>query len=181
LHHIEYALNVDMTYNYLRIHLNPESDSLGVGRDGYSPLAYMTDDDLKKYGDKITALEKEWKVAYMKGPDPAGPNKVELDMALYLIGKFSENGTHLVFILNPRQNLDKLPEKLALFYALPAENRIDLADPFKYPELFTIKNSANLNHYDPAGAQIFTDDLAGAFIELVKDYSLELPGNNRIQ
>jgi hypothetical protein len=140
----------------------------------------MTDDDLKKYGDKITSLEKEWKEIYKKGPDPEGPNKAELEMALYIISKFADKGTHLVFILNPRQNLDKLPEKLALFNALPAENRIDLADPFKYPELFTIENSANLNHYDPAGAQIFTDDLAGAFNELVKQYSLELPENDGI-
>jgi len=173
LHHLEYALNIDMTYNYMVKQMEKGKGTRDVGKFGYSPLDYMKDKDHREYDEKILSLVEDWKATYTKGPEHTLPNEPELAMALELIDRFSAHGTHLVFILNPRQNVGHLPDKLAIFHALPPEHRIDMADPEKFPELFTIENSANLNHFDPSGARIFTALLAASFKELVEEYALD--------
>jgi len=175
LHRLEYILNTGMTADYLKSQVERDTARNPIDFEGYCPMKYMSEEDINKYEEKISERGIKWAETYKKGACGKKPNRPELQMALKMIKLFDDHGIHLVFILNPRQNVDKLSEKLALFDSLPSENKIDLADPVKYPELFKLENAADLVHYNPKGAAIFTTCLAEAFNELSGKYSFNLP------
>ena len=54
------------------------------------------------------------------------------------------------------------------FYSLPEANRIDMANPFDYPELYLTENRWNEGHWNHEGATICTQKLSESFNDLIK-------------
>jgi hypothetical protein len=74
------------------------------------------------------------------------------------IQKAEKKGIRLIYFMPP---LIEDPSILfSIFYTLPEENRIDLSDPKKYPELYLSKNLFDRGHYNEKGAALFSRELA---------------------
>lgn len=90
-------------------------------------------------------------------------NNAHLDKLLNLIEMSKRKGIHLVFVIPPK--LNRYNELLALKQALPPENIVVLADPGKYPNLYSVEHSFDVGHYNSTGADLFTTYLAQALKE----------------
>lgn len=167
LHFLRYFFNIDVTYNYLVQREKKVFAYKPVGREGFVEAAKMKEEDKKEYREKIFSMKSQLEQFYVNEPVLPEPNKEEVRKIFNLISQFEQQGTYLIFILNPRQDAENQLERLALFHSIPAKHRIDLSDPFIYPEFYTLEYSANLNHMNHKGAEIFTDRLAEKFLELV--------------
>ncbi|MBS1569594.1 MAG: hypothetical protein JST45_09140 [Bacteroidetes bacterium] len=74
-----------------------------------------------------------------------------------LIKLGDERGVKVTFLLPP---LITSSEQLAVFRALPADRRIDLCDPAKYPEFYITSNAFDKGHLNTRGSRLFTAALA---------------------
>ncbi len=92
-------------------------------------------------------------------------NDLQLDLLQQMRAEAQEAGVELIFVLPPRQHV-LYRELLPLFYALPPEERIDLADPDRYPQFYTLEESFDFAHMRGAGAELYTRALADAYREL---------------
>jgi len=67
-----------------------------------------------------------------------------------------QQGIQLWFVLHPKQNLMQIEETLGLLFNIPKTNRIDLADPDYYPQLYYAVNSYSENHFNFDGTRLLT-------------------------
>jgi len=139
--------------------------------DGYMPLP-PNKRNPKMLEGYLTKLLKKKKEAY-KSSDTDTYNCVLLDIFVSYLKGYKEEDIHLIYILPPREaNLDTDLEMLNLYRALPDGHKIDLGDPFKYPEFYRIENRYDRGHLSNEGAKMYTQKLAIAFKEILKSRHL---------
>lgn len=85
------------------------------------------------------------------------PNPVHLKRLNRMIRSAEAQGTHLVFVMQPRYRLDMYPEVLALFNALDPMHRIDMTDPAANPEFYEMQYLFDIRHLNKKGARVYTD------------------------
>jgi len=91
-------------------------------------------------------------------------NKELRNCFLKQLKKADKKGVKLIFILNPVAfAFDEIPEMVALFYSLPATNRLDLADPFKHSEFYQLENRWDEGHLNEKGALLYSQKLSKLF------------------
>lgn len=99
---------------------------------------------------------------------PGAPyNRDHLARLSELISLAEAQNVKLIFLLPPRRG-QKYDELLPVFYQLPAQNRIELANPQRYPELYAVDTSFDVAHLTHEGATIFTRLLAEQFGSLTQ-------------
>lgn len=95
-------------------------------------------------------------------------NTVYLKKLTGLKDALLEKGIFPIFVLTPRADKRQYEEMLPLFYALPIQNRINIADSRKYPELYSVQLSADETHLNKKGAARFSEILADEFLKLME-------------
>ena len=85
-------------------------------------------------------------------------NPVYYDKMMELIDKSNQKGIKLIFVL-PAVRLTN--GMMAVFNALPAENKIEICDPIKYPELYERENWIDPVHLNKIGSEFLTKYLFG--------------------
>ena len=85
-----------------------------------------------------------------------------------MIDDAKKNGTHLVFLMSPRVDLNQYNELIPLFNNIQPAHRIEISDGRKYPELYLAANSFDETHLNTEGAKIYTTILATKMNELIK-------------
>ena len=139
---------------------------------GYYPLfAQEKKDkaDIDKLNHQLKITKSNFVAAYAEQPTQAEYNPVLQEKFMELIHKAKAKNIRLVYLLTPFEcAFDSAPEMLTLFQSLPAANRIDLADPNKYPAFYDIANRWDIGHFNDTGAKLYTQKLS----ELTKYFAL---------
>lgn len=94
-------------------------------------------------------------------------NKVYLDRINLTIKQLKEKGIYPVFVMNPKADPRQYKEILPVFFSIPPQYRIEIADSRKYPELYLSAYASDETHLNEEGAILFTRYLAGAFNNLM--------------
>lgn len=79
-----------------------------------------------------------------------------------------ERGHELVFVLPPLLTSD-VEDIDATSATLPTEELIDLRDPERFPEFYTMAFTFDVGHLNKRGAALYTNALADAFVRSVRD------------
>jgi len=95
-------------------------------------------------------------------------NKYYADHLNKMIDEAKNNGTHLVFLMSPRVDLNQYNELIPLFNNINPAHQIEISDGRKYPELYMAANSFDETHLNTEGAKIYTTILATKMNELIK-------------
>lgn len=82
-------------------------------------------------------------------------NKYHLEELKKIIDQAMKVDNKIIYLLMPNSF-----QPISLFKQLPSENRIDLANPKKFPELYKKENMFDRGHYNEKGAEYFTKYLA---------------------
>jgi hypothetical protein len=83
-----------------------------------------------------------------------------------LIKQANANGIKLVYLFPPLELERGVEFAYPTFLALPEENRIDLSDPRKYPELYEIDNVFDTEHVNSKGAEFLSRYLGKELADL---------------
>jgi lysophospholipase L1-like esterase len=94
-------------------------------------------------------------------------NKPYLSKINRTIDELKRKGIYPIFVFTPRSEKNQYDEIIPLFNKIDAKYKIEIADSRKYPELYTVKNSADETHLNKKGAEIFTAILSQKFNELI--------------
>jgi hypothetical protein len=70
--------------------------------------------------------------------------------------------------LPPRLNRQAYMELLPVFNQIDTRHRMDLANPFTFPEFYSVEDSYDEAHFDDKGAVLFTEKMAEKFKRLVQ-------------
>lgn len=94
-------------------------------------------------------------------------SKTHLKRVNELITMAEKLGYNLIFILPPRLDEPNYVELLPLFQEIDSDHRIDMADPNRFPDFYTIDNSFDVGHMNDRGVKLFTTELAAQVNELL--------------
>lgn len=95
-------------------------------------------------------------------------NQVYLEKLISLKKELLDRGIYPIFVLAPRADKRQYEEVLPLFYSLPTQNRINIADSRKYPELYSVQLSADETHLNKKGAARFSEILANEYLKIME-------------
>jgi len=142
---------------------------MGKNKDGFYKLTgekTKKQKELKELPPTMKNLKAAYQNAYKKPTQNLIYNKVLSKQWLTYLQLAESHGIHLFFVLNAvKCVLDSEEEMLGLFYQFPKKNRIDLANPDRYPAFYEIENRWDISHLNTKGATIFSKELAVAFNE----------------
>lgn len=89
---------------------------------------------------------------------------------LQLVKKMIDQGVmrdiKVIFFLPPRLQKIHCQNVLPIYSMIPAQNRIELANPKKYSIYYRFKYSFDLGHLDTEGSILFTQDIAKQFQQI---------------
>jgi len=95
-------------------------------------------------------------------------NKVYMNRISSLVEECKTKGIQLIFCMPPRLDNNQYNELIPLYNQIFENNRIELSDSRKYPQLYIAKNSYNETHLNCTGAEDYTKLLAEKFKEILK-------------
>jgi hypothetical protein len=169
---IEHSMNMDLTVNYLKRAETNIFPKIYYTQRGYLSILRFTEKRGQIDTSDVSHILRIWADKYRKYKDATNANEVDLLKIQNLIDQFKQKGTHLIFILQSKSDYDTLDELLALYNRIPSANKINMADPDRFPEFFELSNAFDKIHYNDKGAEIFTKHLAEEFKRLVEKYQL---------
>jgi hypothetical protein len=170
---IEHSLNMDLPVNYLK-RLKVTNFPEYYRTDGGFLSAIKFTEGRENFDTvKYSQSWDSWKVKYRRYKDVTEVNAVELNKILHLIAQFKARGIHLIFILPPKSDYSALQIQMGLYNNIPAANKINMADPYKYPEFYHISHAHDRIHLNLEGARLYTQHLAEEFTQLVYEQHLE--------
>ncbi len=170
----ENAFKIGMRTDFIKfIHGENVFDYSFVGKngDGYYPLEGMhttTERMKKRLPTYLQNLNNDFTKVYqhLETIDNVVYNDYLRTLLLEQLALAKSRGVEIIFLLNPiKPEFHEVADIVALFYSLPASNRIDLANPINYPEFYQLENRWDEGHLNDAGAKIYTRKLAAAFRE----------------
>jgi hypothetical protein len=92
---------------------------------------------------------------------PDAFNSAHYQKLMQLIELAKAKNIHLIYLLPPRSR--SYEEELSLIRQIPSEHIIEVANPFKFPELYQSKYAFDKNHFNKEGADIFTHYIVDEF------------------
>jgi hypothetical protein len=146
-----------------RLMFTHRSYVLGENKDGFRAVEAVGKELIARHealldsGAFLTRYKQQYNAMWENREDFTPPNSVHLKRVNQLIRKAREQGTHLIFVMQPRYQLDMYPEVLALFNAIDANHKIDMTDPFANPEFYEMTFLFDIRHLNKKGAQVYTD------------------------
>ena len=147
---------------------------IGEKKDGFLPLpSSKTKDQIKKkrLDSYLLSIKRKYQNIYHNnsGLGQEYYNKYLRELLIKQMEWLKTKNIKLIYILNPVEfAFDKTPSMVSLFYSLPEENRIDLANPIAHPEFYMFENRWDEGHLNHRGATIYSDKLANLFNNLPK-------------
>lgn len=173
--YFEKLFKIGMRQDYLKYTTNSNVVNMtivGEEKDGFAPFpnTVTRNERMKaRLPDYIEKQRKNFTTVYqnMENLNSFKYNKELSNRIIHQIQKANKKNIKIIYILNPVANaFDNATEIVALLYSLPPTNRIDLANPLKYPEFYQIENRWDEGHLNASGAKIFSEKLGIAFNEL---------------
>lgn len=125
----------------------------------------------KKNKSHRDSLTNSIKISFSQYDSTTTPNEQELAVLKNVIEKGAEKGIDVYFILPPRARTS-YSFLLPIYNALPKERCIELADPYKYPEFYTVENGYNFHHLNKKGANLYSNILGQRIVNLIKSNSV---------
>lgn len=105
-----------------------------------------------------------------KGTEKPNPAMVSLLMDAYK--KCAKKGIQIYFMLPPRARTD-YSLLLPVFNAMPANTKIEFADPRKYPKYYDVNYGYNFHHLNYKGAKILSTDFGNQVVALMQQNKVE--------
>lgn len=99
------------------------------------------------------------------------PNQAELNVLVSIIKKYAKKGIDVYFILPPRARTS-YSFLLPIYYQLPQERCIELANPNKYPEFYAVEYGYNYHHMNKQGANLYSKLLGERISALINKNKL---------
>lgn len=180
------AFKMGMLSDAVKFHTNTDSlynKYVGINNDGFFPYndeqQYLI--SFNKGLDSIVTGSRKWYVENPKRKDSIlqaninqfntyqqgdKVNQAQVNMMLSIIEKYAKMGIDVYYIL-PARAITSYNYLLPIYYALPKERCINIADPRKYPEFYTKQNSYNFHHVNKKGAIQYSKTLAEEFSKLL--------------
>lgn len=188
----ENALKFGMMDDLLQFNLKPvlaDSIYLGLHKNGYFPyddeeryltlrkdlpdeiISKMRNNEISKQDYRINqpkrdSLDNLWTTAFERYQPGKEPIPLYLDTYLNLYRKCAQKGIKLIFVMPPKGRTDYQLLQ-AIYERLPDDSRINLADPRKYPEFFSLENGYNYHHMNAAGSAIYSARLGERIVQLI--------------
>jgi hypothetical protein len=94
---------------------------------------------------------------YIRKKDASNCSLTHLKKIKQLIEECNEKGVKLYFMLLPRNTIQT---SYSLYFNIPEENTINLANPKEFPEFYLVENSFDIGHLNIKGANLLTKELA---------------------
>ena len=166
------------TFRDLMTRLNrkvPESKKVRFDRTkGYIALAKGQESvgDLKRRNDflqdtsELTLRLNDAKTYIARRKNLLPINSKLQTIILKLIADGKEAGINVVVLYFPKSNGIIYKKSAKIFNALPTENKINLAKPSKYRDLYLAKYSYDKAHLNKAGSTVLTRALAAEFLNI---------------
>lgn len=191
---IENTIKYGMMPDLLQFHAKPVlADSLYLGhrKNGYFPYddeeKYLSlRDDLpeeiisKMYNNELSkldyqknkakrdSLEIEWSNQFSTYIFGSKPIQLYLDTYMDIYNRCANQGIQVIFVMPPKGRTDYQLLQ-AIYENLPANSRINLADPRVHPEFFTLENGYNYHHMNAKGSEIYSRKLGIQIANLITD------------
>lgn len=188
----ENTLKFGMMDDLLQFNLKPvlaDSIYLGLHKNGYFPyddeekyltlrndlpeeiVSKMQNNEISKQDYRVNqpkrdSLNNLWTAAFETYRSGTRPIPLYLDTYQRLHKECAQKGIKLVFVMPPKGRTDYQLLQ-AIYERLPADSRINLADPREYPEFFTLENGYNYHHMNAAGSAIYSARLGEKIVELI--------------
>ena len=163
---LDSTFKIGMRKDMIRVLTNKKLNPQAIinERNGYYPLlAKRKRDtvDIDNLNHQLKITKKNFVAAYAKQATQAEYNPILHQKIMDLIHQAKAKNIRLVYLFTPFEcAFDSSPEMKALFQALPAANKIDLANPNKYPEFYDLANRWDLAHFNDVGTKLFTQKLS---------------------
>lgn len=166
--HIERLAVADRGFYAKDVELLQSRDPANVGtlksvRASFEGNRELVDDRRRLHLDKY---RQQWLIT----PNPFS------ERLLQLIDRAEIQGIRLIFILPPLMDMRGVSFAYPAWLALPEENRLDLSDPVRYPELYRYDNLFDIEHVNSIGSRWFTRYLADAYGALLKAETVDEQG-----
>ncbi len=142
---------------------------VGKNKDGYYPLddIHTKDERMKKrLPIYLEQLKKDFSAIYnnIETINKVPYNEYLQELLLEQLALAKKKDIEIIFLLNPvKCEFHEVADMVALFYSLPESNRIDMANPFDFPEFYQLENRWDEGHLNAEGAKNYTRKLAEAF------------------
>ena len=81
--------------------------------------------------------------------------------------KCAKKGIQVYFMLPPRARTD-YSLLLPVFKSMPANTKLEFADPRKYPKYYDVQFGYNFHHLNYKGAKILSTDFGNQLVQLMK-------------
>jgi len=189
----ENMLKFGMMSDLLQFHfVKPEADSLYLGhrKNGYFPYddeeAYLSlrndlpdeivskmenneisKQDYRRNQPKRDSLNALWTTAFETYVPGSKAIPLYLKTYLELHKACADKGIQLIFVMPPKGRTD-YQLLMAIYEQLPADSRINLADPRSFPEFFTLENGYNYHHMNAVGSEIYSKTFGEKVVELLQ-------------
>lgn len=124
-------------------------------------------DNFKKDPGELLKRFQDIKTLYRQKNSFAA-SKPHIEKIQELIQRSREKGVHLIFYLPPRYTRQAYMELLPVFNQIDTRHRMDLANPFTFPEFYSVEDSYDEAHFNDKGAALFTEKIAEKFNRLVQ-------------
>ncbi len=84
-----------------------------------------------------------------------------------LRSKSKKKNVEIIFVLPPRLSETATNSIYPVYKKLDINQKIDLSDPKKFPEFYTVQNSFDINHLNSKGSNFYTSYLAQQFLRII--------------
>lgn len=147
---------IDENHQYLKNGFNSLDDELANTEDStqYQALIKRKEAPIRK---QLNASRETALKAFSS--TSAKLDKVQFAMLQEMIAISEKNNIHLYFVFTPRKVSKNL---VALYEQLPVKNKIEVANPLKYEEMYNPEYTFDIGHLNDKGVFFFTSELVNA-------------------
>lgn len=174
VNYAENIFNIGMysgMYSYMR-NGYPAQKGVGPKRNGYNNINQLESSGAKrarksflKNKDQLVEKKKE-SVKYFENRSSSDKlNRSYFGYIQDMISRAKQENIKLIFLAPPLMAVDSHEEIFPIIRAIPAENKLNLANAKKYPEFYKAKNIWDGNHLNDKGAKLLSDLLARKLVK----------------
>ncbi len=161
---LESTFKIGMRKEMIKMQMTPLAKMKNT-RDSYGYYALLANKEKEKIAidnlrKQLATTKQKFTAAYSKEVKAQAYNPVLQEMLMDLIHQAKAKNIEMVYLLTPFNcAFDSVSEMRSLFESLPPANRIDLANPNKYPTFYEVANRWDIGHFNDAGATLYTQKL----------------------
>lgn len=124
--------------------------------------------ELLKHTDQLNVLHRNTQEIFRTTESVGKLNETYSTIAKQMIDEGKEFGVTVIFVLPPKLEETHYRNVIPVFKSLPAENRIDIGDPYNYPQFYELRYAYDLGHVNVEGARLYTQAMSSTFLQLTQ-------------